>query len=169
MLETANRGQGQAETLEMLSQQQIRVSIDDFGVGYSSLSYLRRFPFSALKIDRSFIVGIGRDQKGEAVVQGLIRLAHSLDLQVVAEGVETVRQLDFLIAEGCDSLQGHLASPALTAPGFRDLLHSDFDLFSKLQAKRKATRPQSGGERRPVIEFGNTTRTGAPTARREAG
>ena len=156
MMESVNHKEGQAKTLEMLSQQGIRVSIDDFGIGYSSLSYLRRFPFSALKIDQSFVVGIGRDQKSEAVVRGLIRLAHSLDLQVVAEGVESLRQLDFLIAEDCDCVQGHLASPPLTAPGLRDLLHSDFDLFSRLQAKRAAARPESGRERAGrVIEFGD--------------
>ena len=121
MMESDNRKHGQAETLEMLSRQQIRVSIDDFGVGYSSLSYLRRFAFSALKIDKSFISGIGRDPKARAVVQGLIRLAHNLDLQVVAEGVETLVQFDFLLAEGCDSIQGHLASPPLAAEGLRDL------------------------------------------------
>ena len=91
MMESANQKQGQGETLQMLAQQQIRLSIDDFGVGYSSLSYLRRFPFSALKIDRSFIMGIGKDQKAQAVVEGLIRLAHSLDLQVIAR---VLRQSD---------------------------------------------------------------------------
>ena len=147
MMESANQKQGQGETLQMLAQQQIRLSIDDFGVGYSSLSYLRRFPFSALKIDRSFIMGIGKDQKAQAVVEGLIRLAHSLDLQVIAEGVETVGQLDFLLAEDCDLLQGHLVSPPLAASGLRDLLHSDFDLFSRVQRKVKAARA-SGRKRR---------------------
>ncbi len=164
MMESANQKQGQGETLQMLAQQQIRLSIDDFGVGYSSLSYLRRFPFSALKIDRSFIMGIGKDQKAQAVVEGLIRLAHSLDLQVIAEGVETVGQLDFLLAEDCDLLQGHLVSPPLAASGLRDLLHSDFDLFSRVQRKVKAARASGRKRRRHIINYGKTRRAGVSVA-----
>jgi len=100
-------------TLEQLRELGVRVSIDDFGTGYSSLSYLKRFPIDKLKIDRSFIHEISAGQGEEAIVIAIITLAHSLNLQVVAEGVETDRQLAFLRAHQCDGLQGLLFYPPL--------------------------------------------------------
>lgn len=85
-----------------------RLSIDDFGTGYSSLSYLKRFPINCLKIDRSFVEDIPHDPHGSEIATAIIAMAHKLRLKVVAEGVETEAQRDFLVAQGCESLQGYL-------------------------------------------------------------
>ena len=88
----------------------VRVSLDDFGTGYSSFSYLTRLPMDVLKIDQSFVRDITTDPAGATIVAALIAMAHTLKLQVVAEGVETDAQLRFLIDHGCDAMQGRLAS-----------------------------------------------------------
>ncbi len=93
-------------------------SIDDFGTGYSSLSYLKRFPIEELKIDRSFIVDIPAARDDGAIVRAIIAMAHSLDLTVVAEGVEYAAQLEYLKALGCDFIQGWYYSKALAADEF---------------------------------------------------
>ena len=82
--------------------------LDDFGTGYSSLSYLRRFPVGILKIDRSFVDGLGREAEDEIIIETVIRMASSLGLEVVAEGVETPQQAEMLRALGCHYLQGYL-------------------------------------------------------------
>jgi EAL domain-containing protein (putative c-di-GMP-specific phosphodiesterase class I) len=96
----------------------VELSIDDFGTGYSSMSYLKQFPVQELKIDRSFINGTPEDRTDSAIVRALIVLAHSLDMRVVAEGVEREEQRAALQALGCDSYQGFLCSPAVPAPAF---------------------------------------------------
>ncbi len=88
----------------------IQLAIDDFGTGYASLSYVMDLPITTVKIDQSFVARIGRDPRGEAIVSAVIQLAHTLELEVVAEGVETVPQLDFLSAASCDYIQGYLFS-----------------------------------------------------------
>jgi diguanylate cyclase (GGDEF)-like protein/PAS domain S-box-containing protein len=86
----------------------VRIALDDFGTGYSSLSYLQSFPLDRIKIDRSFVAALGRTDRSLAIVRAVIGLAHGLGLPVLAEGVETTDQLETLVAEGCDEMQGYL-------------------------------------------------------------
>jgi EAL domain-containing protein (putative c-di-GMP-specific phosphodiesterase class I) len=100
------------ETLRALKEIGLGLSIDDFGTGYSSLSYLKHFPIDRIKIDRSFVADVNRSSDGAAIVEAIISMAHSMNLKVVAEGVETGDQLRFLQERRCDELQGfHLAVP----------------------------------------------------------
>ncbi|MES2017682.1 MAG: EAL domain-containing protein [Pseudomonadota bacterium] len=100
----------------------VKIAIDDFGTGYSSLSYLRRFPIDVLKIDQSFVRDITLEADGAAIVSTIISLAHSLRLQVVAEGVETTAQLAYLREHGCNQVQGYLFSRPLATASFEALL-----------------------------------------------
>jgi diguanylate cyclase (GGDEF)-like protein len=102
-------------TLERLRGLGVRISIDDFGVGHSSFTYLAQFPFSDIKLDRSFVAGLGRDASATAIVKAALSLGRNLGLQAVAEGVETAEQLAFLDAEGCPLAQGFYFSPPVSA------------------------------------------------------
>jgi diguanylate cyclase len=108
--------------LEQLSAMGVLVSVDDFGTGYSSMSYLRRFPIDKLKIDRVFIDEIVSRPEDASIVRAIVSLAHSLRLKVVAEGVETPAQLDFLKIAGCDEYQGYHFSRPLPAADFERLI-----------------------------------------------
>ncbi len=110
------------EALHRLRDLGIRMSIDDFGTGYSSLAYLKRFPVDIIKIDRSFVRDICEDADDAAIVTGIIALAHSLRLEVVAEGVETEAQLSFLREKSCDLMQGFYLSKAVPAEQFLHLI-----------------------------------------------
>jgi EAL domain-containing protein (putative c-di-GMP-specific phosphodiesterase class I) len=106
------------ETMNRLHEKGIRLAIDDFGTGYSSLSYLKRFHVYRLKIDQSFIRDINEDADDRAIVATIIALAKSLGLKTIAEGVETKEQLDFLISQGCDEVQGYYFSKPLSVDDF---------------------------------------------------
>jgi diguanylate cyclase (GGDEF)-like protein len=117
--------------LEQLSEMGILISVDDFGTGYSSMSYLRRLPLDKLKIDRSFINEITARADDASIVTAIVSLAHSLRLKVVAEGVETAAQLEFLKGLGCDQYQGYLFSRPLPPADFERLMRGE-------QARRMA-------------------------------
>lgn len=107
----------------------VSLAIDDFGTGYSSLSYLRNFPLSTLKIDRSFVKDLPLDEDASALTAGILALARSLRLKVVAEGVENMEQLGFLRANGCDEIQGFSLSKPITADEMSRFLKRDLSNF----------------------------------------
>ncbi|HEY5708816.1 MAG TPA: EAL domain-containing protein [Solirubrobacterales bacterium] len=117
-------------TLEALSDLGIGLVLDDFGTGYSSLAYLNRFPFDALKIDRSFVDALGVEQERTAIVEAIVGMARALSLEVIAEGVENEVQLAELVRLGCDQAQGHLFSRALPAEKITALLGEGAPLYS---------------------------------------
>ncbi len=105
LIEDFDRGLALLRRLKALG---VRISMDDFGSGYSSLSYLQAFPFDKIKIDRAFVINLGRNPQSAAIVRAVIGLGHGLEMSIVAEGVETQEQLTFLADEGCDAVQGYL-------------------------------------------------------------
>ncbi|WP_022730983.1 putative bifunctional diguanylate cyclase/phosphodiesterase [Thalassospira lucentensis] len=113
-----NNPEKAVSTLKELKALGVMIAIDDFGTGYSSLNYLKRFPVSSIKIDQSFVNDIHVDVDDKAIVDAVIGLGHSLNLEVVAEGVEEVEQLNYLREKGCDFIQGYLYSKPLPADTF---------------------------------------------------
>jgi EAL domain-containing protein (putative c-di-GMP-specific phosphodiesterase class I) len=110
------------KVLQRLHDMGFNLSIDDFGTGYSSLSYLRRFPIHKIKIDRSFVTDATHNESAGSLVRGIIGLARSLRLKVIAEGVETREQLEALREQRCDEAQGFLFSPALASGEFEKMV-----------------------------------------------
>src|SRR6185503_12850769 len=109
-------------TLLSLQELGVHLCVDDFGTGYSSLAFLKQFPVQRLKIDKSFIADITADSDDAAIVRAITAMARNLGLDVVAEGVETRAQLDFLRASGCDAYQGFHFSVPLPANAFAELV-----------------------------------------------
>lgn len=112
------------QTMQDLKAIGISLSIDDFGVGYSSLSYLQQLPFDTLKIDRCFVSQIDTNQANAAITSAVISMAHDLQLKVIGEGVETIEEQDFLVQHQCDAFQGYLISPPLPTSKFATLIKS---------------------------------------------
>jgi EAL domain-containing protein (putative c-di-GMP-specific phosphodiesterase class I) len=131
----------------------VRIAIDDFGVGYSSLANLKRFPIDTLKVDRSFIRDIPLDTEDRAITEAIIAMGRSLNLTVVAEGVETLEQETFLRNHGCDETQGFYFSRPIASDEFADLLRGNI-------ASQRSSKPQ-GSEPVDQTEV-------APTLRRRA-
>ena len=119
--------EGAIKMLQALRDTGVRIAIDDFGTGYSSLAYLKRFPIDCVKIDRSFIHDLPDDRDDASITRGIIAMAHNMKLEVVAEGVETVPQLDFLHAHGCDEIQGFLFSKPLGIAAFELFLDGNVE------------------------------------------
>ncbi|HLD10202.1 MAG TPA: bifunctional diguanylate cyclase/phosphodiesterase, partial [Methylophilaceae bacterium] len=111
--------------LENMSKLGVQLSIDDFGTGFSCLSYLKKLPVNKLKIDQSFVHDIEVDESDDAIVRSVIGLGHQFQLRVIAEGVETKKQLDFLRANGCDEIQGYYLSHPLPADEFIKFIHGN--------------------------------------------
>jgi diguanylate cyclase (GGDEF)-like protein len=119
--------------LKRLKMLGIRISVDDFGTGYSSLAYVKRFPIDVLKIDRSFVMDVITNPANAAITTAIIEMAHSLDVRVVAEGVETVEQLDFLRERGCDEIQGYYFARPLPPSEISSLLLNGNTSFKPAQ------------------------------------
>ncbi|MFT4119498.1 EAL and GGDEF domain-containing protein [Bradyrhizobium sp.] len=119
LIEDFDRGLALLRRLKALG---VRISMDDFGSGYSSLSYLQAFPFDKIKIDRTFIMNLGRNPQSAAIVRAVIDLGHGLEMSIIAEGVETLDQLAFLAGEGCDGVQGYLLGKPLTIGQYAGLV-----------------------------------------------
>ena len=113
-----DRGEPGLAILHDIKQLGVRLAVDDFGTGYSSLAYLKRLPIDKLKIDRSFVRDLPDDANDTAIAATIIAMARTLNLEVLAEGVETEAQLDFLKEQSCDAYQGYWFSPAVSAEEF---------------------------------------------------
>jgi diguanylate cyclase (GGDEF)-like protein len=124
------------DTLNTLNVLGIQISLDDFGTEYSSLSYLKNFPFDNIKIDKYFVNDLLSDEKSRTIVRSVIALSHGLGMRVTAEGVETAEQAAWLLEEGCDRLQGHFLSPPMHVDHIRQFI-----------ATRKGRRGNGGGGR----------------------
>ena len=109
-------------TVRQLHELGVRMAIDDFGTGYSSLNYLKKFPINTVKVDRSFIMDIPESEDDKAITSAVIAMAHRLNMEVVAEGVETQEQLSFLLEHDCEYAQGYLFAKPLSLSNLRPMI-----------------------------------------------
>jgi EAL domain-containing protein (putative c-di-GMP-specific phosphodiesterase class I) len=116
----------------------VRLSIDDFGTGHSSLGYLKRFPIDRLKVDRTFVKELPHNGDDAAITRAVIALAHSLKMTVVAEGVEDQQQFDMLRDQGCDEFQGYYCRPPLPEPELMRFLAEERGMFGRRRGERAA-------------------------------
>jgi diguanylate cyclase (GGDEF)-like protein/PAS domain S-box-containing protein len=147
------------ECLSALQGRGVQISIDDFGTGYSSLAYLRRLPVDKLKIDIAFVRNITTSADDAAIALAIIDMAHTLKLEVVAEGVETLEQLTYLRHHGCDHIQGYYFSRPLALPQLEELLRSGKrlaagDVEAKPAQPNDAAGPSQGGDRSEASTYG---------------
>lgn len=119
--------EGAIAILKRISQLGIKVAVDDFGTGYSSLSYLKKLPINKLKIDQSFVRDLPHDDEDVAIVKAIVALAHSLNLELIAEGVETVEQKEFLVKSGCENIQGYLYAKPMPSEQMKMFLEKELD------------------------------------------
>jgi EAL domain-containing protein (putative c-di-GMP-specific phosphodiesterase class I) len=120
---------GAITTMTALKSLGVKIAVDDFGVGYSSLNYLKYFPIDTLKIDRSFVQNVANDYNKAVIIKALINMGRDLNLSIVAEGVETVNELSFLQEHRCDAIQGFIFSPALPVLEFEQFLLNNQYLY----------------------------------------
>jgi diguanylate cyclase (GGDEF)-like protein len=156
---------GGPETLRSLRALDVRLGLDDFGTGYSSLSYLRELPLNQVKIDRSFVVEIPRDEANAAIVRAVVNLAHALGFEVVAEGVEESSQLETLRSLGVDLIQGYLLARPADAATITDFVDAESPTASPGRGPARArSRRAAGSPAEPAIS-GGRRRAGAGTGR----
>jgi diguanylate cyclase (GGDEF)-like protein len=130
------------EVLTRFARVGVAVAVDDFGTGYSSLSYLKRLPIDLLKIDQSFVRDLPGNSNDTAICRAIIAMAHSLNLRVLAEGVESEEQMQFLRKENCDEMQGFLYSKPISADEIAEMIRQGFWHTSATQERRQPSRPQ---------------------------
>jgi diguanylate cyclase (GGDEF)-like protein/PAS domain S-box-containing protein len=131
LIEDFDRGLALLRRLKALG---VRISMDDFGSGYSSLSYLQAFPFDKIKVDRAFVINLGRNPQSAAIISAVIDLGHGLGMSLVAEGVETLEQLTFLADEGCDAVQGYLIGKPLPIAQYAEVVGREAPTLANLRA-----------------------------------
>ena len=132
------------ELLDAIREMGVRIALDDFGTGYSSLSYLRQFEVDRIKLDREFIKDICWSRYDEQVLQGILRLAQSLEIETIAEGVEDVQQRDILERYGCDEIQGYFYGRPLSIDRFRHMVEHQWavpDVVAVSQQNLPAAEP----------------------------
>jgi EAL domain-containing protein (putative c-di-GMP-specific phosphodiesterase class I) len=138
-------------TMQAFRDEGMLLSLDDFGTGYSSLAHLKRFPFDFVKIDRAFVTDVTRSRDDAAIATAIIAMAHSLQMQVIAEGVETEEQYAFLRSRQCDFIQGYFFGRPVSAEQFGQLLADGdgrVEPIEQVDLGKRAAPPQHGGNAR---------------------
>jgi EAL domain-containing protein (putative c-di-GMP-specific phosphodiesterase class I) len=146
------------DALQKLHEKGVNIAFDDFGTGYASLSYLTRYPLSRIKIDHSFVRKITDDADAAAIVRSLIGMAHNLGLQVIAEGVETNAQAEFLLNEKCEEAQGFLYAKPLPAVEFEEYLRTGHLATKATNLRPRPVRQGNRAQQRTARSSGDRIR-----------